>query len=438
MHHPANHPTQSLRRRAEDRAYAQATTSKTGDTQDVSMDAARNMLHELRVHQIELEMQNEELRQTQVDLDAARARYFDLFDMAPVGYCTVAESGLITEANFTAATLLNLARSDLVNKPISQLITQPDQDVYYRCRKALLATGTPQECELQMRRRDGAAFWAHLCISMAQDGAGTPVQRMVLNDISQRKQMDESLRTKSQELEAARAVADKASLAKSDFLSHMSHELRSPLNAILGFAQLMATALPAPNPAQANSIQQILRAGWYLLDLIGEILDLTSIEAGQLKLEPEPVQLSEFLQECSSNLAAGARRAGITVQFEPAPAGADVVVDRARLHQVMTHLLSNAIKYNRPGGSVQVSCSVVPQQRLRLEVRDTGFGMTPNKLALLFQPYNRLVRETGGAEEGTGVGLALSKRLMELMGGSIGAHSKLGVGSVFWIEMKLR
>jgi PAS domain S-box-containing protein len=284
MPNTTSHTLQTLRRRAEDWAMAQPDASDSRSPADPSLDTTRNMLHELRVHQIELEMQNEELRHTQLELDAARARYFDLFDLAPVGYCTVSESGLITEANFTAATLLNLARSDLVNKPISQVITQPDQDVYYRCRKALLATGTPQECELQMRRRDSEAFWVHMCISIAQDGAGVAVQRMVLNDISQRKQMDEALRVKSQELEAARAVADKASKAKSDFLSHMSHELRSPLNAILGFAQLMATAIPAPSPAQTKSIQQILRAGWYLLDLIGEILDLTSIEAGQLKL----------------------------------------------------------------------------------------------------------------------------------------------------------
>lgn len=426
---------QTLRRRAEDWARAQPDASDSRGTGDPSLDTTRNMLHELRVHQIELEMQNEELRQTQVELDAARARYFDLFDLAPVGYCTVSESGLITEANFTAATLLNLSRSDLANKPISQWIAKADQDVYYRCRKALLATGTPQACELQMLRRDCAAIWVYMCISTAQDSTGAPVQRMVLHDISERKHMDAAMRIQSQELEAARAVADKASLAKSDFLSHMSHELRSPLNAILGFAQLMATATPAPSPAQTNSLQQILRAGWYLLDLIGEILDLTSIEAGQLKLTPEPVALALILKECATNVAENAGRAGIQVHFADAPAALDVLVDHARLHQVLNHLLSNAIKYNRPGGTVQVSCSLKSEQRLRLEVRDTGYGMTTDKLAQLFLPYNRLVRETGDAEEGTGVGLALSKRLVELMGGNIDVRSVLGKGSVFWIDL---
>ena len=438
MTHPARQPTPTLRRRAEDHMQAQNGHADDSTPLALTVDATHSMVHELRVHQIELEMQNEELRQAQVELDAARARYFDLFDMAPVGYCTVQDNGLVAEANFTAAALLELGRGDMVNKPVSQFIVRADQDIYYRARNALQATGQPQDCELQMSRRAGKTVWVHMRICAARDTAGVAVQRMVLSDISGRKQMDEALRAKSQELERAHAVADKANKAKSDFLSHMSHELRSPLNAILGFAQLMATAIPAPSPAQTNSIQQILRAGWYLLDLIGEILDLTSIEAGQLKLEPEPVQLSAFLQECSANVAVSAQATGIPVQFDDVPATLIVLVDRARLHQVMNHLLSNAIKYNRPGGTVQVGCSVEPLQRLRLHVRDTGYGLGTDRLAQLFQPYNRLVRETGGAEEGTGVGLALSKRLMELMGGTLGAHSKLGTGSVFWIEMNLR
>jgi signal transduction histidine kinase len=143
------------------------------------------------------------------------------------------------------------------------------------------------------------------------------------------------------------------------------------------------------------------------------------------------------LQECDANALVSAHNTGIKVHFDDVPQALHVLVDRARLHQVMNHLLSNAIKYNRPGGSVQVSCSVQPQQRLRVQVRDTGFGMTSDKLAQLFQPYNRLARETGGAEEGTGVGLALSKRLVELMGGSIGARTTLGVGSEFWIDLNL-
>ncbi|MBC7918108.1 MAG: hypothetical protein H7Y28_09905 [Rhodoferax sp.] len=259
---------------------------------------------------------------------------------------------------------------------------------------------------------------------------------MVLSDITERKQLDEVLLTKNLELEVARAVAEKANHAKSDFLSNMTHELRSPLNAILGFAQLMEMETPAPSAAQITNINQILRAGWHLLDLVSEILDLTSIESGQLKLALEPVLLSEVLQDSQAGIAAAAQRSDIQLHFGHAPTALRVHADRARLQQVMTHLLSNAIKYNRTGGTVEVTCSVQANQRLRIGVRDTGYGLSIDKMVLLFQPFNRLGRVTS-AEEGTGVGLALSKRLVELMGGSIGAHSTVGVGSEFWVEINL-
>ena len=425
----------ALRSRAEDLVHNQADSVPTR-LQDLSHEAMRQMLHELQVHQIELEMQNEELRQTQVELDSARARYFDLYDLAPVGYCTVNERGLVLEANFTAAMMLDLVRSDLVNKPVSGLIVRSDQNTYYHCRKTLLETGAPQNCELQMLKRGGDTFWVHMRVTVAQDSVGKPVQRMVLSDISERKQWDDALRAKNQELEVARQVADKASQAKTDFLSNMTHELRSPLNAILGFAQMMEMAQPAPDPALTKNIKQILRAGWYLLDLVGEILDLNNIESGQLKLALVRVPLLEALEQSRAGIALTAQKKGIQLHFGQVNAGLGVHADHARLQQVMAHLLSNAIKYNRMGGTVDVICSVEPHQRLRICVRDTGYGLSDDKIAHLFQPFNRLGRETS-AEEGTGVGLALSKRLVELMGGSIGARSTVGVGSEFWIELGL-
>ena len=426
----------ALRSRAEDLAQTQSDRATPTSLQELSHEAMRRMLHELQVQQIELEMQNEELRQTQIELDDTRARYFDLYDLAPVGYCTVSALGIILEANFTAAALLDVVRSSLVSKPVSRVIAKSDQDVYYQCRKALLDTGVAQDCELQMLKDGGTAFWVHMRISATQDAKGAPVQRMVISDITQRKQLDGILRAKNQELEAARAAAEKANQAKSDFLANMTHELRSPLNAILGFAQMMEMAAPAPSPAQTTHIKQILRAGWYLLDLIGEILDLNSIESGHLKLVLEPVALSEVLKDSRTGIAVAAQKTGIQMHFGQVNAALQVHADRARLQQIMAHLLSNAIKYNRLGGAVDVTCSVEPNQRLRICVQDTGFGLSADKIAHLFQPFNRLGRETS-AEEGTGVGLALSKRLVELMGGTIGAHSTIGVGSVFWIELNM-
>ncbi len=424
-----------LRKRAE--GLAQGKASLTPAHLDaLSVETMQAMLHELQVHQIELEMQNEELLRTQTELEAARARYFDLYDLAPVGYCTVSEQGLIQEVNFTAASLLNLARSDIVSKPMSRLIATAGQDAYYQCRKVLFESGQPQDCELQMFRRDGAVFWAHVQISLAQGTNGAPVQRLVLTDIGARKALDAALLEKNQELQLARTVAEKASLAKTDFLAHMSHELRSPLNAILGFAQLMDQADPAPTAAQKSSIDQILRAGWSLLDLISGILDLTAIESGRLRLQAEPVALVDVLRSSQECVAAAARARNVRMQFEQPDASLIVLADRARLQQVMAHLLSNGIKYNRLGGTLQVSCSWAADQRVRVSISDSGYGLTTNKIAGLFQPFNPLGRDSV-AEEGMGLGLALSKRLVEWMGGAMGVHSTVGVGSVFWIELNL-
>ena len=232
----------------------------------------------------------------------------------------------------------------------------------------------------------------------------------------------------------ARAVADRANQAKSDFLSNMTHELRSPLNAILGFAQLIDMGVPPPTAAQKTNVDQILRAGWYLLDLIGEVLDLTSIESGKLTLVMKPMPLAELLTDCRVLMEAQANKKNIHMEFCMDPHGLAAHADRTRLKQVLVNLLSNAIKYNRPGGTVKVTCTKHPGQRLRIRVQDSGEGLSAEKLAQLFQPFNRLGRESS-AEEGTGIGLAVSKRLVELMGGAIGARSTVGIGSEFWLEL---
>ncbi len=416
-------------------ACATAPTGSSGEPQ--SGESVRQLVHELQVHQIELEMQNEQLRNAHLELDNARARYFDLFDLAPVGYCTVNAQGEILEANFTAAKMLNTSRNELVKRPLTRFIVRADQDTYYRCSQTLLHSGLPQECELQMQQREGPAIWVHLKTCAAHDMRGEAIQRMTWTDISARKHSEALLQDKAAELAAAQAVAEWARQAKSDFLLNMTHELRSPLNAILGFAQLLDMSNPPPSAKQKNNIDQIQQAGWHLLDLVGEILDLTAIESDQVALSPQSVALTKVLQECHAMVDARALKAGITLHFVPPALAYHVSADRSRLKQVLVHLLSNAIQYNRPGGSVEVTCSQPTQQRVRVSVRDTGDGLSSEKLALLFQPFNRLGRETH-AEAGVGVGLAVSKRLVELMGASIGALSTEGLGCVFWIELNLQ
>jgi PAS domain S-box-containing protein len=199
-----NRPEQGaeLRRRAEKIARGKAAQSPE-DLDTLLSEETRQTLHELRVNQIELEMQNEELRAAQAELDAARARYFDLYDLAPVGYCTISEPGLIQETNLTAATLLGVSRGALIKQPISRFILKEDQDIYYLHRKLLFETGAPQIYELRMVKKDQKVFWAHLAATAARDADGAPVCRVVLSDISL-KISHEQLRNLSQHMEKLR------------------------------------------------------------------------------------------------------------------------------------------------------------------------------------------------------------------------------------------
>lgn len=394
------------------------------------------LMHDLQVHQIELQLQNEELQRAQLALELSHARYFDLYDLAPVGYLTVAADGLIVEANLSAATLLGIVRSALVKLPLSRFIVKAHQDSYYQCRRQLLETGQAQSCELQVLQNDGVMLWVRLIVSAVQDGTEVPALRVILTDISERKRLDETLRETNTNLELAKQQADRANLAKSEFLSSMSHELRSPLNAILGFAQLMESGAPPPTPSQQASLEQILKGGWYLLALINDILDLASIESGHAALSMESVALGAVLQDCQTLIEPLTTDRAVHISFPELPVTCSVQADPTRLKQVIINLLSNAIKYNQAGGSVAVSCSSPAAGRLRISVRDSGPGLSKQKLAQLFQPFNRLGQEAGSTK-GTGIGLVVSQRLIQSMGGEMGVESMEGVGSLFWFELKL-
>jgi len=342
--------------------------------------------------------------------------------------------GIISDVNQQMEVLTGCTRDELIGAPFKSFFTDPQRAQAAIAR--VLHEGKVTNYELTALARDGHETVVSYNATTFHDRERT-LQGVfaAARDVTERKQIERTLQDNNVELETARAAAEKANLAKSEFLSSMSHELRTPLNAVLGFAQLMASDVPAPSRAQQQSIEQILQAGWYLLRLINEILDLALIESGRLTISAESVSLAELLQDCQAMIELLAQRHAIRMQFPGVAAALHVHADRTRVKQVIVNLLSNAIKYNRPGGSVAVACAAsADESRIRVSVADTGAGLTPAQIAQLFQPFNRLGKEST-AEEGTGIGLVVTRRLVELMGGTIGVDSTVGQGSVFWFEL---
>ncbi|HEV8247174.1 MAG TPA: PAS domain S-box protein [Polyangiaceae bacterium] len=241
---------------------------------------------------------------------------------------------------------------------------------------------------------------------------------------------------KESELRQARAAAEAASSAKSEFLSSMSHELRTPLNSILGFAQLLQRDKRAPlNDRQQEKLDYVMKGGEHLLRLIDDVLDLSRIEAGRVTVSPEPVRVADVLLEVKATLDPMATRAGIKLAIAALPAeSTQVVADRTRFAQILINYGSNALKYGKPGGSTELSVSTPSPEVVRITVTDDGIGIPPDKQDKIFTPFHRAGQETGPIE-GTGIGLAITKRLAELMGGSVGFESTPAEGSRFWIDL---
>jgi len=356
------------------------------------------------------------------------------------------EKGIIQLFNVGAERMLGYLAAEVVNKINPSDIHDP-QEVMARAQALSLelattitpgfealafkaSRGIEDIYELTYICKDGSRFPAIVSITALRDDYGAIIGYLLIGtDNSVRKQVE-------LKLNEAISVAEKANLAKSDFLSSMSHELRTPLSAILGFAQLIESSSPPPTISQKRSVDQILQAGWYLLELINEILDLALIESGKLSLSLEPIELAAVMLECQAMIEPQAKQRGISVAFPQLALPYFVKADRTRVKQVLINLLSNAIKYNKVGGEVVVDCVMGTAGSMRICVRDTGEGLTPDKLTQLFQPFNRLGQEAN-VEQGTGIGLVVCKRLIEWMGGTIGVESTVGTGSVFWIELKL-
>ncbi len=376
-----------------------------------------------------------------IEIDAP---FRDLFELAPVAYHEIDSAGIVRRVNQAECRILQFPREEMIGRPIWEFVSADQQA---ECRQSILRKVSYQELlephEHDFIRRDGGYLILEIYDSLIRDRAGEITGlRSVLLDVTDRRLAEQLLANEVTErerltvaLRRSKEEAEKANRAKSEFLSRMSHELRTPLNAILGFAQLLEM-VPLDRDKR-ESVGQILKAGQHLLKLINEVLEISRIEAGRLSLSPEAVLISTAVQETLDLLTPMAVRRKITVRDELATMRRrHVLADQQRLKQVLLNLITNAIKYNSESGTVTISAEEIEGHRLRIRVRDTGPGIKTEYRDKLFTPFERLGAEQTTVE-GTGLGLALSKRLLEMMGGSIGVENNLDCGCTFWMDLPL-
>jgi PAS domain S-box-containing protein len=365
----------------------------------------------------------------------AEARFRVIFEQAPLGVVLLdPESGLITEANARFGEIVGRPADTLVGVDPIQL-THPEDAAESRTQLARLNAGRIAGYRINKRylRPDGTSVWVSLAfapVKVASEDA--PRYLGIVEDISARMEMEERLRQASAEAAAANA-------AKSEFLAHMSHEIRTPMNAVLGLAQVLERESLAPN--QRDMVGRIRTAGQSLLTILNDVLDLSKIEAGQLRIEPRPFDLATLLANVDSLMGQAAHGKGLALRVEPPALPPGLLLgDGLRIEQILLNLVGNAIKFTERGEvAVRVQVHEVSDARLRLrvEVRDTGIGISAEALARLFTPFTQADAGIGRRFGGTGLGLSICKRLAELMEGTIGADSRPGLGSCFWFELPL-
>jgi two-component system cell cycle sensor histidine kinase/response regulator CckA len=428
----------TLRKRAEALA-GERTGELPENREELSPEAAGRVLHELRVHQSELEMQNEELHRTQEELEVSRARYFDLYDLAPVGYFTLNEEGLILEANLTAAKLLGVPRGDLVKQPLSKFILPEDQDTHYRRRKQLLETGAPQSWELPLLRKDSEPFWARVEATIAQDADDASVWRVVVSNITESKRAEE---------EKAKLEAHNRQLQKSEGLGRMAgamaHKFNNLLTAVMGNLELAIGGLPKVG----GPVEQLTNALPAARDA-SEISKLMLTYLGQTCAQRKPLDLAEVCRRSLPLLRAAIPRDVVLDADLPFP-GPVISADANQIQQAFTNLVINAWEAGLDGrGVVRVAVKTVSLEDIPaslrfpmdwrprehayacLEVVDAGRGIPAEDLEKIFDPF------FSSKSVGRGMGLPVLLGIVRAHGGVVAVETTPGRGSAFRVFLPL-
>jgi PAS domain S-box-containing protein len=394
---------------------------------------------------VDLAQANDELqheiavrRRAEMALRDREATLESIFAASPDIIVIVESDGRVRMINPAIREILGYAPEAWLGRSAFDLVHPEAHSLLIHALRTLMAGRRRETKYSRVRCRHAEGFWKVLETNgrvIAGSEVAPDAVVVVARDVTEQVRLEESLRESEDRYRSAARIAEAASRTKSEFLSRMSHNLRTPLNSVLGFAQLLQ--MGDLSDQQRESVEYILIAGRDLLGLINEVLDLSGIEAGGLALATESFPLADLLSEAIDLIRPALIEQRLTLHFDAAAArGLYVLADRQRLRQVLLNLLSNAIKYNYTGGAVRLDCAASGRDRVRVRVSDDGPGIPPEHLGRLFTPFDRLGAEASGVE-GTGLGLVLSRELIEAMGGVIGVESRVGLGSTFWFEIAI-
>ena len=420
----------NFRKRAEE--VMQAHPADYQDLSTVSVEEVYRIIHELRVHQIELEMQNEELRKTQLELEAARNRYSDLYDFAPVGYITVSEKGLILEANFTSAIMLGVGKSLMIGEPFTRFITSDTQDVYYFHHRKLFETKIKQICELKLKKKDGTQFYAQLECILDEDAEGkTPPQtRTVVTDVSRRRQIEKEKKN----LEAQIRQSSKME-AIGTLTGGIAHDFNNLLMIILGNTELALDDTPEWNPVKYN-LEEIRMASLRAKDVVQQLLSF----ARKTTLEKKPTNVIPTIKE-TLKWVRSSIPTSIDIHQNMTKDVHTILADPTQINQVLMNLCTNANHAMPDGGIIEVTLKNVelsenaiaqypdlnPGRYVNLTISDTGHGIPKEVIDRIFDPYFT-TKEVG---KGTGMGLAVIHGIVKGHNGIIKVKSEIGKGATF-------
>jgi PAS domain S-box-containing protein len=419
-----------LRQRAE-----QTLASGAAGGEEFLDESSDPLVHELRVHQIELEMQNEELRQAQVELETSHAKYFDLYDLAPIGYFTMTQKGLIRELNLTLASMLGYERIELIRQPVSLFIVPEDHDHYFGHRKKVLGTSDAQSFEMRMRRKNGTEIWVQ-CNAQTLNSSGRTLKttRVAVTDISERKKLEAELRE-------ALKKAQESECLKRAFLENLSHEFRTPMNAIIGFSDVLSSS-ELSSDQRLHYAGLVQRSGSELLLLLDNLIDVSLAQSGEIDMREAEGSVNEVLQRVESIFrvipAGGGVPCEVDLRFVFLTEDVRCAADFQGVERVLANLLNNALKFTE-AGFVECGCKFLPGYQLCFYVRDTGLGIPKDMQDKIFETFVQVEdnrrRNTFG---GLGLGLSIATKIVEGWNGKMSVESEPGVGSTFSFSLPIK